>query len=338
MKAIGALRGEGIDVAVVSTFDNNADAVLNVTSGDLLRTFAVKEKDRAPYPNELARLETHRERLASSGEPMLVVPFVNDALACVLHDSGWSWADDQGNFDLRAPGLILRQRKTSTPPKSQRSTLPQGSGSLGIIRALIGLSGGDNEWARPTALAAQTKVSQARASQVLHQLLDLDLVQRTEGGLWMARREALLDRFIAEYRGPGGSEQHLYSLDPPTDVATRAALVAAGTQSIAVSADVGADLILPWRRPSALILYAKGPIDPSALGLVEAQGRHDANVIIRNPRDLSIFPVPELRAELRGVEIPLADTTQQIWDLQHLGGVDRLEAAGMLRQWLLTRP
>jgi hypothetical protein len=39
-----------------------------------------------------------------------------------------------------------------------------------------------------------------------------------------------------------------------------------------------------------------------------------------------------------GVDVPLADLTQQIWDLQDLGGADRLEAAGRLREWLLNRP
>jgi hypothetical protein len=34
----------------------------------------------------------------------------------------------------------------------------------------------------------------------------------------------------------------------------------------------------------------------------------------------------------------MADPTQMIWDLQDLGGADRLDAAGELREWLLTRP
>jgi DNA-binding transcriptional ArsR family regulator len=215
--------------------------------------------------------------------------------------------------------------------------LPHGSGGLAIIRALIRFGRGEDEEASATALAAQAKVSQPRASQVLHQLRDLDLVNRTREGRWSPRREALLDRFLAEYRGPDGSERHLYSLDSPSDVAVRAARYSPAHRLV-VSADVGPDLLLAWRRPSVLVLYSAADIDPSKLDLVEAQGRHDANVILRNPRDLSLFPVPELVAELRGAEVPLADPSQQIWDLQDLGGADRLEAAGMLREWLLNRP
>lgn len=327
-----------MDVVVQSADDAGIDAVLEVSAGTTRSRFAVEVRGRAPYPNELTHLAAHRKRVARNGEPMLVAPFVNDALGSALRAAGWSWADSQGNFDLRAPGLVLRQRTTSTPLKPRRTKLPQGSGSLAIVRALIRFGDGGEEEPSATALAAQAKVSQPRASQVLHQLLDLDLVERTENGRWSPRREALLDRFLAEYPGPGGSEQYLYSLDQPVDVAVRAARLASAERPIVVSADVGPDLLLAWRRPSVLVLYARAPIDPMELDLVEAQGRHDANVILRSPRDRSVFPVPELIAELRDVEIPLADPTQQIWDLQDLGGADRLEAAGMLREWLLKRP
>jgi hypothetical protein len=107
---------------------------------------------------------------------------------------------------------------------------------------------------------------------------------------------------------------------------------------IAASADVGPDLILPWRRPSVVILYAKHAIDPSGLGLTQAQGRHDANVVMRAPQDRSVFPTSALVAQVQGSDVLLADPIQQIWDLQDLGGADRIDAAGRLRQWLLERP
>ncbi len=130
----------------------------------------------------------------------------------------------------------------------------------------------------------------------------------------------------------------MYSLDSPTDVAIQATGSNSRERPIVVSADVAPDLLLAWRRPSVVILYAKFEIAPGDLGLVEAQGRHDANVIIRYPDDRSVFPVPDLVAEIRGVEVPLAAPSQLIWDLQDLGGAERLEAAGMLREWLLRSP
>lgn len=339
MAVVKALRDSDVDVAVArSTDDARLDAVVEVTSGGEKVAFAVEEKARAPYPNELPALDARHDTLTRWGEPMLVAPFVNEALARALREAGWSWADAQGNFDLRAPGLVLRQRHSSSPPKPRRTKLPHGTGSLAIIRALIGFRRDENEEASATALAAQAKVSQPRASQVLHQLQELDLVRRTSKGRWSPNREPLLDHFLAEYRGPGGSEQYFYSLDQPAEVAVRAASAASPARPIVVSADVGPDLLVAWRRPSVLILYATADIDPTELQLVEAQGGHDANVIMRNPRDRSVFPVHEFVGELRGVEVPLADPSQLIWDLQNLGGADRLEAAGMLREWLLKLP
>jgi hypothetical protein len=173
---------------------------------------------------------------------------------------------------------------------------------------------------------------------VLHHLRDLELVGMSGHGRWEPRREALLDRFLAEYSGPGGSEHFYYTLDSPADVAVRVGQVSTPDQPIVVSADVGPDLIVPWRRPSIVILYVRHAIDPPGLGLTDARGRHDANVIIRTPVDRSVFPVPALTGHVRGSAIPLADPLQQIWDLQDLGGADRIDAAGRLREWVLERP
>jgi len=310
---------------------------LDLSLGKVRARFAVEEKRRAPYPNELPKLQPIRKSLADVGTPMLVVPFVSEPLGTSLTQAGWSWADTTGNFDLRSDHLVLRQRCTARPPRGKASRLPQGSGSLAIIRALIGFPRGTNEEPGATALANQVGVSQPRASQVLHRLLELDLVARTPQGRWLPDREALLDRFLSEYRGAGGSERYLYSLDSPNEVAARAAKETEA-KSLAVSADVGPDLVLAWRRPSVVILYARQLLDLDQLALVDARGRHDANVIVRYPDDVSVFPTRPIVADVGGIEVPLADPTQQVWDLHDLGGADRLEAAGRLREWLLNRP
>jgi DNA-binding transcriptional ArsR family regulator len=341
MTVVPALEAAGASVRRVKSarrvHDRQVDAILDLVLGKVRATFAVEERRRTPYPNELAKLQPIQKSLAGLGTPMLVVPFASEPIGTALTQAGWSWADVAGNFDLRADNLVLRQRSTSARPRIKASRLPQGSGGLAIIRTLIGCPRGTNEEPGATALATQVGVSQPRASQVLRRLLELDLVARSPEGRWSPNREALLDRYLSEYRGPGGSERYLYSLDPPNDVAVRAAQQTE-ERLLAVSADVGPDLLLAWRRPSVVILYARQLLDPDQLGLVDAQGRHDANVIIRTPDDASVFPTNLLVADVDGVEIPLADPTQQIWDLQDLGGADRLEAAGRLREWLLNRP
>jgi len=87
-----------------------------------------------------------------------------------------------------------------------------------------------------------------------------------------------------------------------------------------VSADVGPDLIVPWRRPSLVILYAKRVIDPAGLGLIDAQGRRDANVIVRMPDDQSVFSGHVMTAQAHGGDVPLADPLQQIWDFRTWAG------------------
>lgn len=335
MTLLSSLRKAGVSVGAVqdppATAGVRLDAVVDVEG----HTFAVEERGRVPYPSELDRLEVLRTRLAEVGTPLLVAPFVSDAVGDSFRRAGWSWADDAGNFDLRAPGLVLRQRATNTPPPVKTAALPQGSGSLAIIRSLIGFSADETEEASATTLAAQANVSQPRASQVLSQLHRHGLVSRTGHGRWLPDRTALLDRFLSEYKGPGGSERYLYSLDPSIEVAVSLATVARAG-SVAVSADVGPDLIQAWRRPTMLIVYVRDAIVPwTTSGLVDAQGRDDANVIVRSPRDTSVFPRHQLVAGVHGVEVPLADPTQMLWDLHQLGGQDRLEAAEVMREWIL---
>jgi hypothetical protein len=341
MEAVRWLRESGLEVedhAATNEVDGGADAILDVAADGHRARFAVQVKRRAPYPHEVDRLERSRHELVGRGRPLMVAPFISQPLGAILTNRDWSWADEQGNFDLRAPGLLLRQRRTAAAPAPMRRSLPRGSGSFAVIRALIAFGDGEDEESGVTALAAQAHVSQPRVSQILRHLHDLRLIERTGRGRWKPQREALLDRFLAEYPGPGGSEQYCYSLDSPVQVAVRAGEVDIPRRPIVVSADVGPDLIVAWRKPSLVILYAKHMIDPSSLGLIDAQGRHDANVIVRMPDDQSVFPVPALTAQVRGSDVPLADPLQQIWDLQDLGGADRLEAAGRLRQWLLERP
>jgi hypothetical protein len=342
MEILRSLRDSGIAVEyhdLPTDSRAHADEVLDVVADGRRTRFAIEMKKRAPYPGELQRLQGSWERLSQLGHPLLVVPFVSDAVGATLSNAGWSWADPQGNFDLHAPGLWLRQRRSFTASAAKKRTLPRGAGSFAVIRALIRLRRDEAEDAGATALAGQVGVSQPRVSQVLHRLHDLELVDSIGHGRWRPRREALLDRFLAEYPGPGGSESYLYGLDSPADISVRAADAIAPPNLIAVSADVGPDLIVPWRRPSIVILYARRLLDPTSLGLVEAQGKHDANVIVRMPEDTSVFTTPPtFTAELGGREVELADPAQQIWDLQDLGGADRMEAAERLREWLLARP
>lgn len=184
-----------------------------------------------------------------------------------------------------------------------------------------------------TGLALEANVSQPRVSQIGGQLEELGLLQRTRGS-WRPEREELLDRFLKEYPGPGGSEISFYSLDAPLQVTSS---VHRQDTSTAISGDVAADLLAPWRSPTMLVIYTQAPISLELTpGVVRAHSRGDANILHRVPDDYSVFLSERRQREMPDVRVPIADPVQVLWDLEDLGGDDRLEAAEKLRRWLLT--
>lgn len=334
MELVNRLEEAGAEAAVTRRPEGDFDAILDVDLDGVRQKFAVEVKSRAPYPNELDIFLAMHDQIADFGVPLLFAPNISEAVGKRLVERGWSWADSRGNLELRAPGIRLRHRVSSRRPlRPGRTVLPHGPGSLAIIRFLIRQP---NEWTAfgPTHLSKVGRVQQPRASQVLSRLRTAGLVERVPEG-WRANREALLDAFLNDYRGPGGTEHYFYSLD----AAPKAALAVVNSLSsedsrIAVSADVGPDLLAPWRTPSVAIIYVVDAVDTNDVGLVPAKSRDDANVILRVPEDTSVFRSESL-GDVTDVTVPLADETQMVWDLHDLGGDDRIEAAGELKKWLL---
>lgn len=268
------------------------------------------------------------------GTPLLAAPYVSEGLGRALAARGWSWSDDAGNYQLNGDRFQLSRRTSAQEPRRKRHRqLPQGPGALALIRFLI-VRGEESSFG-PTELAKIAGVTQPRASQVLARLHEAGLMQKSPENPHKPNRERLLEAFLDEYRGPGGSEYALYSLESLQHTAGRLASVARGTLT-AISADVGPDLVAAWRTPSHLVVYTDRPIDTIAYGLTPAGDRGDANVLLRVPDDSSVFGSwHPLVADLEGRELRLADPTQMIWDLHDLGGDDRLEAAGHLKSWIL---
>jgi hypothetical protein len=144
-------------------------------------------------------------------------------------------------------------------------------------------------------------------------------------------------RIHCDYAGPKGSERFVYTLEEPDPFAAKATEILGRTlasDAFAISADVGSDLLSSWRRPSHAIIYLRQSVALDDLGLVDAHGRDDANVLLRMPDDTSLFTTIMHRA-FDSTKIPLVDVPQMMWDLLDLGGEDREEAAGRLREWFI---
>lgn len=307
------------------------DAVVALNLDDSIEHLAVSVRRRAPYPGEIAALDGARSEIAAAGIPTLVAPYVSEPTGRRLAEAGWCWADSVGNADLRAPGLRIQRRTAARLEISATSRLPSGTGSLSIIRLLITTG----ECPGPTRLAQAVGLTQPRASQVLDQLTRSGLVDREGRTMWTVHREALLDAFVSHYRGPGGSEQHFYTVGSLEDAFTELAEAHGRTRGepVSLSGDLAADRIAPWRRPETLLVYTPSPLPADEISLVDALGPDDANVIIRNPADRSLFGVDPIGSGL----LRLVDPTQIIWDLLNQGGSDRQEAADKVTAWLLSR-
>lgn len=334
MKAVEQLRQGGWHARIKAPPRwSKIDAILEVDFKGATHRFAVETRGRAPYPSELDLLESVFDRAAPLGTPLLAAPYVSEGLGRALKARGWSWSDDAGNYQLVGDRFELARRVAAQEPKRKSGRLlPQGPGALAIIRFLI-VRGDESDFG-PTELAKIAGVSQPRASQVLGRLRDEGLTKKSPRNRHLPDRAALLEAFLNEYRGPGGSEFPLYSLEMPQRTAER--ISRARGPLTAMSADVGPDLIAAWRAPSHLIIYAERPIEFKGHGLTPASGREDANVLIRVPEDSSVFAKwHPLAADLNGREVRLADPIQMIWDLHDLGGDDRVEAAGHLKSWIL---
>jgi len=105
---------------------------------------------------------------------------------------------------------------------------------------------------------------------------------------------------------------------------------------VAFSADIGPDLLTPWRHPIMTIVYTDVVSERVMERLVPAEGSADASVIARWTRDPTMLtPSAGWPAAVDGV--PLTDPVQQWYDLLELGGEDRHEAADRLRDAIQRR-
>lgn len=318
-----ALSDADVSVEVVPVAaPAGADAVVAVRSERRAWRFALVSRGRAPYPNELGSLP----ELPKTWRRLLICDYVPAPLASRLTDAGWSWADDAGNHTISAPGLRLRQRVAGAPPaRPHRRSIPQGAAGLRIVRYLAAHDGE----LRPSAVASELGLPRPRVAQVFARLRQAGLTQPERRGAWRVDRERLVDAFVADYRGPGGTVTWWYSLEEPL---TAAQALAAAAPDAVFSADVAVDLLTPWRRPTHLVVYHPTRLKPA--GLVAADGPGDGNVEVRVPADVTIFPPSPVVA----AGLPFADALQILWDIRTLGGDDRLEAAGRFRAWLLHSP
>ena len=221
----------------------------------------------------------------------------------------------------------------STTVVSSNARRRWGAGTAAVVRLLVA----SDVPMTGVAIASTVGVTQPRASQVLKQLSDLGAVTTTPDG-YLGELPTLLDLYGIRTRPHlVEPESYWYSTRPLDEQARRVhSLAADGGVTVAFSADFAPDLVAPWRHPTVTIAYVSDRLPVADAGLVPAEGRADAGLIVRRTDDQGLLsPAPPWRGEVDGM--PIVDPCQQWWDLRDLGGEDRAEAADRLRTAILER-
>jgi hypothetical protein len=153
-----------------------------------------------------------------------------------------------------------------------------GPGTGAIVRLLIASRAPLTQ----VAIATAVGVTQPRASQVLKQLAQAGAVRATPEG-YVGRPDRLLDLYAGRARPllleP---ETHWYSTHDPREQARRISDAARRAHaSVSFSADLGPDLLVPWRHPTLTVFYTPDALDPLAAGMAPAEGRGDATIAVR---------------------------------------------------------
>lgn len=220
-------------------------------------------------------------------------------------------------------------RSTSYPATARK----WGAGTAAIVRLLIAADAPLTQ----VAIAEAVGVTQPRASQVLKKLLEANAVTVSANG-YRGKRTRLLFLYARRSRPHlVEPETHWYSTRPLMDQAGRIADAARRARvKLAFSADLGPDLLVPWRHPTLTVVYMSSRLLLEPAGLVPAEGRADASVLVRWTSDPTLLTVSATwPATIEGLS--LADPVQQWWDLLDLGGEDRKEAADRLRRAIVDK-
>jgi hypothetical protein len=271
------------------------------------------------------------EPLPPGEQGLLVLPRASKQVEQAALERGWELvtADRVVLRDKlpEAPAQDEIQRAGgATPPARRRG--PQPRGALTAIRRLLAAGP-----ATQSQLAELSGLSQPYLSKVLAELSREHLVDRTTKGWAPTDRRRLIDWWLRRYPGPGGATSYWASLAPLADQARTA--TAGVPEPVAVSGDLAADLLTPWRRPRLVVVYAEQPPTLTNRGFVSAASIEDATLALTAPADPGVWlPRPWPVGDAR---LLVAEPLTVLYDIGRAGGPDAVEAAEHLTAALLDR-
>lgn len=306
------LANAGVEVLPV-----DADHVeLRSTAGRAV--FRVQRLERPLKPSTIGPAPTNSSLLA--------IPRATPAAMAEARRLRWSVVTDDGSVAVRFPrNRWIRIDAALVQPATSRNRGPARWGLLTVVRRLL-----EQAPTTQTELASRSQLSQARVSQLLKPLAAQGLVEKTTHGWIASDWDGLCDWWLAQYRGPGGIATYWYALDDVPAQAAKAAHLHGAVGRAAISGDVAADFIAPWRRPVRAVVYAERAIDLSREGWTPADATA-ATLELVNPKDPGVWPDEPVAGGEAYAAMPLADPLQVLWDVLNSRGSDAPEAAARLR-------
>lgn len=309
-----------------------ADAAVDLTSidsacivlrhADRTRSFQLHQRARALRPSEVTAPPTT--------DALLVAPGLTPSVEARLRKLGWSWVTDDGRLHLRFGDHVVDNSAPSPAPRfgSQTTHLPaRGTGTFAVLRRLLARP----RW-RQVQLAEASGLTQARVSQVLTMLSEAGLVARDSDGWAVTDWERALHVWLSSYPGPRGVTTYWSGIDDVWSNTLRA--LDGLPDDAAVSDDVAADLLAPWRQPRSATIYVSAINNLASTGLVPVTARDEGTVAVCVPGDCSVWPIEPIDRTFRDRKIHVADPFQVLSDIVSADDEDSAPAAERLTTWI----
>jgi len=323
-------------VALVEQLGDGADFHIDLRSADHARIdsvgvqhdYEIKVRSTPPAPSVVTR-DRERLRDATRDAPrdlriLYVVPHLTTSLrATAISDPRIAVAATDDSTVI-LDGTEWQRERPASPTRAPRGRKPWGR--FALMRALIR----SDEPRTQVALASEAGVAQQAVALSLRTLAPLG-VERDASGWRASAADALWDRFMSEYPGPGGLRRH-WTGAAPLDVQLDRAIEVARASDTAtlVSGDLAADQQAPMRRPVAATLFASADLDLSSRSTLA--GGSNASLTVVVPADRTVFATARAWA---GRDARLTDPVLTAWEVAHSRGADRDDAVAHLKQTVL---
>jgi hypothetical protein len=210
-------------------------------------------KSRA-WPNELHAIAYRLQRAVRTRQPevcvpVLVAPYFSPQAIESCGELGLSWADLNGNVDLKMEGVYVKIRGIETSKRESRSvTTLYGPRSSRVIHAL--LLEPSRKW-NTKSLASLSGVSFGQVSTVRNLLEQNDWLTSSYGVATLSEPKKLLDDWAAHYK-PLRSVHRYFSLDPLANLEARLESV---LPNYALTEFSAADRYAPYTRYQRVACY-----------------------------------------------------------------------------------